>query len=242
MSYNPSTIPFPERSPFRILEYLAREDADRAVKELDGKDLRGRPVRVTFDDSVSVPASYIVPLTETFSRSALVLITIAVMTVVMIGVMTATEKTAMIDTAGIVLDPLPVVEVPITMIVAQPGLHPQGGTMIEGLQGTMITGAEAMMTADHLIIMMTVVGMIKTKGATIEGVTTKKNAMKNGPPGTRTEKDGLVEDFCEKRVCRKRTSFNGRFRFVFWTPIVMVLSSFTRTVYFSIGWSTLGVA
>jgi hypothetical protein len=36
----------------RILEYLSREDADRAVKDLDGKDLRGRPVRVAFDDSV----------------------------------------------------------------------------------------------------------------------------------------------------------------------------------------------
>ncbi|TFK76355.1 hypothetical protein BDN72DRAFT_231726 [Pluteus cervinus] len=34
-----------------ILEYLSREDADRAVKELDGRDLRGRPVRVTFDES-----------------------------------------------------------------------------------------------------------------------------------------------------------------------------------------------
>jgi hypothetical protein len=35
-----------------VLEYLFRDDADRAVRELDGKELRGRPVRVTFDDSV----------------------------------------------------------------------------------------------------------------------------------------------------------------------------------------------
>ncbi|EGN95649.1 hypothetical protein SERLA73DRAFT_186792 [Serpula lacrymans var. lacrymans S7.3] len=34
-----------------ILEYLSRDDADRAVKDLDGKDLRGRPVRVALDDS-----------------------------------------------------------------------------------------------------------------------------------------------------------------------------------------------
>ncbi|KAJ7632997.1 hypothetical protein FB45DRAFT_914119 [Roridomyces roridus] len=34
-----------------VLEYLSREDAERAVKDLDGKDLRGRPVRVAFDES-----------------------------------------------------------------------------------------------------------------------------------------------------------------------------------------------
>ncbi|KAI0053911.1 hypothetical protein FA95DRAFT_1600429 [Auriscalpium vulgare] len=33
-----------------ILEYLARDDAERAVKELDGKDLRGQPVRVSLQD------------------------------------------------------------------------------------------------------------------------------------------------------------------------------------------------
>jgi arginine/serine-rich splicing factor 4/5/6 len=33
-----------------VLEYLSRDDADRAVKDLDGKDLRGRPVRVAYDD------------------------------------------------------------------------------------------------------------------------------------------------------------------------------------------------
>lgn len=37
-----------------ILEYLSRDDADRAVRELDGKDLRGRPVRVALDDAVSL--------------------------------------------------------------------------------------------------------------------------------------------------------------------------------------------
>ncbi|KAH9945842.1 uncharacterized protein BXZ73DRAFT_86098 [Epithele typhae] len=32
-----------------ILEYLSREDSERAVKELDGRDLRGQPVRVALD-------------------------------------------------------------------------------------------------------------------------------------------------------------------------------------------------
>ena len=36
-----------------ILEYLTREDAERAVKDLDGRDLRGRPVRVALDETVS---------------------------------------------------------------------------------------------------------------------------------------------------------------------------------------------
>ena len=39
--------------PIRILEYLSREDAERAVKELDGKDLRGQAVRVDLFGDVS---------------------------------------------------------------------------------------------------------------------------------------------------------------------------------------------
>ncbi|KAF7295521.1 hypothetical protein MIND_01092100 [Mycena indigotica] len=41
-----------------VLEYLSRDDADIAVKELDGKDLRGRAVRVEYDDSRSGPDNY----------------------------------------------------------------------------------------------------------------------------------------------------------------------------------------
>jgi arginine/serine-rich splicing factor 4/5/6 len=38
---------------YRVLEYLSREDAERAVKELDGKDLRGQAVRVDLFTEVS---------------------------------------------------------------------------------------------------------------------------------------------------------------------------------------------
>ncbi|KAF9261398.1 hypothetical protein L218DRAFT_1078620 [Marasmius fiardii PR-910] len=41
-----------------ILEYPSRDDAERAVKQLDNTDLRGRPVRVAFDDSHSGPDNY----------------------------------------------------------------------------------------------------------------------------------------------------------------------------------------
>jgi hypothetical protein len=34
-----------------ILEYMSREEAERAAKDLDGKELRGRSVRVLLDDS-----------------------------------------------------------------------------------------------------------------------------------------------------------------------------------------------
>jgi hypothetical protein len=37
---------------FSILEYLSKEEADRAVKDLDGRELRGKVVRVALDDSV----------------------------------------------------------------------------------------------------------------------------------------------------------------------------------------------
>ena len=38
----------------RILEYLSRDDAENAVKQLDGKELRGQPVRVTLAEDVSL--------------------------------------------------------------------------------------------------------------------------------------------------------------------------------------------
>lgn len=56
--------------------------------------------------------------------------------------------------------------VPNSMIVA-PGLHLPVGEIMkrENLQGTMITGGEAMMmTAESLIIIMTVAGMTLTTG------------------------------------------------------------------------------
>lgn len=40
---------------YSVLEYQSREDADRAAKQLDGKELRGRVVRVAPDHDVRLP-------------------------------------------------------------------------------------------------------------------------------------------------------------------------------------------
>jgi len=41
-----------------ILEYLSRDDAEQAVKILDGKDLRGQPVTVTFSEDRGGPDNF----------------------------------------------------------------------------------------------------------------------------------------------------------------------------------------
>ena len=60
----------------RILEYLNREDAERAVKELSGKDLRGQAVRVDlFDDVSTLPSTEQRRILNTLN-SAILIITV----------------------------------------------------------------------------------------------------------------------------------------------------------------------
>ncbi|RPD66444.1 hypothetical protein L226DRAFT_566877 [Lentinus tigrinus ALCF2SS1-7] len=143
-----------------ILEYLSREDAERAVKELDGRDLRGQPVRVAMDRE---------------ARNLVVnLVAMIVVMIVMLGMiatpeMTVTAMTATTGktaaTAGNALGRLLVGLK--SMIVAPPGLHLPGGMlMIEGLQGTM-TDEVAMMTEEPLILTMTAAGTMSTDAGTI---------------------------------------------------------------------------
>ena len=104
---------------------------------------------------------------------------------------TVTEKTG--ATAVTALDLLAEHK---NMTIVVPGLRPPGGRlMIEGLQGTMITGEEAMMTVEGLIIIMIVVGMNPTGAETTEDVKRRMNASKKGLQGTRTGMaDGPVEE------------------------------------------------
>ena len=78
------------------------------------------------------------------------------------------------------------------MNVARPGLRPPGGRlMIKGLQGTMITDEEAMMTTERLIIILTAAGTIRTDAETTEDATKKTSASMRGR-GTQMGKDGRV--------------------------------------------------
>ena len=70
----------------------------------------------------------------------------------------------------------------------------------------MITGAEAMMTAERLIIILTAAGTIRTDAETTEDATRKTNASMRGR-GTQTERHGRVEWYMFSMVAWGR---NGR--------------------------------
>lgn len=115
-----------------------------------------------------------------------------------IGVMTAEmtdhrEKIDIVTTAGSLAetDQGPQHVEPTMMIVAHPGLRlPRGSMMIEGLQGTMITDAAVMMTADHHLIIMNVAGMIMIVVGMTDAATIRMNFTRKGPPGKTAKVDG----------------------------------------------------
>ncbi|KAH9857206.1 hypothetical protein C2E23DRAFT_881668 [Lenzites betulinus] len=152
-----------------ILEYLSREDAERAVKDLDGRDLRGQPVRVALsergaDDHRREPRQKIAPV------------------MIVIGM----------TVAGIGPGRLPAA---LKSMIVAPGLHLPGGMLrIEGLQGTMI-GEAAMMTAEALTPIMTAAGTIMTGVGTTVAGTRRTIATTKGLPGRPTETaDGRAEE------------------------------------------------
>jgi hypothetical protein len=129
------------------------------------------------------------------------------MSVVMTG--TATKMIVMINTV-VTVPGLPAVAI---MKIVVPGLHPRrGNLMIEGLQGTMITGEEAMMTADHLIIMMIVAGMTMNENATTEDAMKKKIVTTTGLQDPRMGMYG-VEEFITGVWIREKNIFVIAFAF-----------------------------
>ena len=117
---------------------------------------------------------------------------VRIIIVAMIGEMTVTGTTVTKkkDTAVIAQGPQ---TVGLNMMnVVRLGLQFPGERLtIKDLQGTMITGAEAMMTAERLTIILTAVGTIRTDAETTEDATTKTNALMRGRG--QMERDGRVE-------------------------------------------------
>jgi hypothetical protein len=109
------------------------------------------------------------------------------------------------DIAVIVQGPPVVVN---TMNVVHLGLQLLGERLtIKDLQGTMITGAEAMMTAERLIIILTAAGTIRTDAETTEDATTKTSALMRGRGTPQMERVGRVEWYLFSMVAGGR---NGR--------------------------------
>ena len=167
-------------------------------------------------------------------HSVVALTIIVVMSVVMTG--TATKKIVTINTV-VTVQGLRVVA--SWRIVVVPGLHPRrGNMMIEGLQGTMITGEEAMMIADHLIIMMIVAGMTMTENAMTEDA--MKKITTTGLQDPRMETVYGVEEFITGVWIRGNIFLIGfAFRILDFSDPCGVTVVYRGPVYFSNGWSTL---
>ena len=200
---------------------MNREDADRAVKELSGRDLRGQAVRVDLFEDVSIlPPNErrcilnmldSAVLTITAGRIGVIIVmnatgmnvtgtTVAETTVIRRNAtvtiaMIVTVKKGPPDVTGPAL--LPVVA---KMIVA-PGHLPLGGiSKIKGLQGTMIDG-EAMMTGEVLTLIMIVAG-------TTAVAMKRKIDSRTGLPDT-MGKAGGVEGGCRVVVVRGPSKMKG---------------------------------
>jgi len=201
----------------RILEYLNREDAERAVKELDGRDLRGQAVRVDLFEDVSTFLSTDWRHTLNTLDSATPIIT-AGMTAVNI-VMNATGTNAIIEKSvtamiamtvtvkkGRLCDVIGRVLLPVVAkTIVVPGHLPIGGILkIEGLQGTMID-EEAMMTGEVLTLIMIVAGTTAGKTAV---ATKRRNGLTTGLPDTMGTAGG-VEGGCRVVMVRGPSKMKG---------------------------------
>ena len=114
------------------------------------------------------------------------------MNVAMIGEMIVIGTTVIKKKDTAVIAQGPPVVVNLMNVVRLSLQFPGERLTIKDLQGTMITGAEAMMTAERLIIILTAAGTIRTDAETTEDATTKTNALMRGR-GTQMERDGRVE-------------------------------------------------
>jgi hypothetical protein len=140
---------------------------------LDGRELRGRPVRVDLDESVRIFSS-VSPILIFLSSSAAVSTIIDVMTVTGMTVTETIATVKIVTEAGTAPGRPPAV----IMMTADPGLRQKEIMMIEGLQGTMITVEGVLLTEETLTTIMTVAGTITTGAETTKDATRKMIATK----------------------------------------------------------------
>ena len=116
-------------------------------------------------------------------------------TMVTIGRTVTAETTATTGTTEIIAESVQdLLLAARTLKIVVPGLHPRGGRKTKGLQGTMITGEEAMMIAEYLIIILIVAGMTLIVEEMIKEEKRKKIASKTEMQDMRMGRaDGPVE-------------------------------------------------
>ena len=161
---------------YSILEYQSREDADRAAKQLDGKDLRGQTVRVVANNDVRLPCTPFAPSLIEFLSVA------PIITVGMNVVMTVT----VIPVTGIVRNGLPTgvnARAPhrpvVTSMSADRGLPRAGSTRTAGRP---VTRKGRTAVPRNPILAKPVTTAVGTKESGMKRMTDMTTAL----PGTRT--------------------------------------------------------
>jgi len=159
-----------------ILEYQSREDADRAAKQLDGKDLRGQTVRVVANNDVRLPCTSFAPsLTTSFSVAPIITVGMnAVMTVTVITV-TGIVRSALLT----VVNARAPRHLVVTLMTAGRGLPRAGSTRSAG---RLVTTKGRTAVPRNPSLAKPVTTAVGTKGSGMKRMTDMKTAL----PGTRT--------------------------------------------------------
>ena len=162
---------------YSVLEYQSREDADRAVKQLDGKDLRGQTVRVAADNEVRPPPMPFTPFLTLLSSVALTTI-VGMNDVMTVTVITVTDiaRSALPTAVNARAPRHPVV----TLTTADRGLPlPAGNTRTAGRPAT----TEGMIVVpQNPILVRLVTTAVGTTGSGMKRMTDMKTVL----PGTLT--------------------------------------------------------
>lgn len=189
-----------------VLEYPSREDADRAAKQLDGKDLRGQTVRVVADNDVRPPHK---------PSGSLLIVFLSVALITTVGRNVVMTVTVMAVVTGIVRSALPTavnVRVPPQLVVmltsADRGLPHAGSTRSVDRMATR-EGRTVVPQNPSLVRSATIAA--GTKGSGKKRMTDLKTVLRGTPTAMRATGKTNAEELPEKvrwnfplRIWRKR--------------------------------------